>query len=163
MLHVMLPTPVVDTTGFVLDRGVYRTRREFAEASPVSCSIFERCSLRSKKERVGSPVAIAARGVRVPGSGGRLLQKEGRHMRTGNCIRLAACVSLSALVFVLGWGQTTASGQNATAPAGPAATAQPTTVALSDADSAAARTVFFDRCAGCHGTLRKGATGPHIQ
>jgi nitrite reductase (NO-forming)/hydroxylamine reductase len=23
--------------------------------------------------------------------------------------------------------------------------------------------IFFDRCAGCHGVLRKGATGPHLQ
>lgn len=25
-----------------------------------------------------------------------------------------------------------------------------------------AKKLFFDRCAGCHGTLRKGATGPNI-
>ncbi len=25
-----------------------------------------------------------------------------------------------------------------------------------------AKTIFFERCAGCHGTLRKGATGPNI-
>jgi nitrite reductase (NO-forming)/hydroxylamine reductase len=35
-------------------------------------------------------------------------------------------------------------------------------VKLSDADFEATRAVYFDRCAGCHGTLRAGATGPDI-
>lgn len=26
----------------------------------------------------------------------------------------------------------------------------------------AAKSIYFDRCAGCHGVLRKGATGPHL-
>ena len=33
---------------------------------------------------------------------------------------------------------------------------------LSDAEFEAAAGVFFNRCAGCHGTLRAGATGPAI-
>lgn len=36
-------------------------------------------------------------------------------------------------------------------------------IELSDEDFERARTIFFDRCAGCHGTLRAGATGPNIQ
>jgi nitrite reductase (NO-forming)/hydroxylamine reductase len=36
-------------------------------------------------------------------------------------------------------------------------------VELADADFERARGIFFDRCAGCHGTLRAGATGPNIQ
>lgn len=34
---------------------------------------------------------------------------------------------------------------------------------LSTNQFAEARQVYFDRCAGCHGTLRAGATGPNIQ
>jgi nitrite reductase (NO-forming)/hydroxylamine reductase len=34
--------------------------------------------------------------------------------------------------------------------------------ALVDAEFAAAKQIFFERCAGCHGTLRKGATGPAL-
>lgn len=30
---------------------------------------------------------------------------------------------------------------------------------LSEADFENAKTIYFQRCAGCHGTLRKGATG----
>jgi len=33
---------------------------------------------------------------------------------------------------------------------------------LSDADFAWAKQTYFERCAGCHGTLRKGATGPAL-
>ncbi len=33
---------------------------------------------------------------------------------------------------------------------------------LTDEEFAWARQTFFDRCAGCHGTLRKGATGPAL-
>jgi nitrite reductase (NO-forming)/hydroxylamine reductase len=33
---------------------------------------------------------------------------------------------------------------------------------LSDKDSERAEFIYFDRCSGCHGALRKGATGPNI-
>jgi nitrite reductase (NO-forming)/hydroxylamine reductase len=33
---------------------------------------------------------------------------------------------------------------------------------LSDTEFAWAKKVYFERCAGCHGTLRKGATGPAL-
>jgi nitrite reductase (NO-forming)/hydroxylamine reductase len=36
-------------------------------------------------------------------------------------------------------------------------------IELSDEDFARGQQIFFDRCAGCHGTLRAGATGPNIQ
>jgi nitrite reductase (NO-forming)/hydroxylamine reductase len=36
-------------------------------------------------------------------------------------------------------------------------------VELSESQFAQGRQIFFDRCAGCHGTLRAGATGPNIQ
>jgi nitrite reductase (NO-forming)/hydroxylamine reductase len=34
--------------------------------------------------------------------------------------------------------------------------------ALTEEESASAKQIFFERCAGCHGTLRKGATGPAL-
>ena len=40
------------------------------------------------------------------------------------------------------------------------ATAAPS---LSDADFEKAKTIYFQRCAGCHGTLRKGATGKNLE
>jgi nitrite reductase (NO-forming)/hydroxylamine reductase len=36
-------------------------------------------------------------------------------------------------------------------------------VDLNESQFARAGQIFFDRCAGCHGTLRAGATGPNIQ
>ena len=36
-------------------------------------------------------------------------------------------------------------------------------IELSQADFERGQGIFFDRCAGCHGTLRAGATGPNIQ
>ncbi|MES9856334.1 MAG: cytochrome D1 domain-containing protein [Sedimenticola sp.] len=35
--------------------------------------------------------------------------------------------------------------------------------ALSEADFENAKTIYFQRCAGCHGTLRKGATGKNLE
>ena len=37
--------------------------------------------------------------------------------------------------------------------------AKPTGVALSDKDFESSKEIYFQRCAGCHGVLRKGATG----
>lgn len=34
---------------------------------------------------------------------------------------------------------------------------------MSDEGFAKAKQIYFDRCAGCHGTLRKGATGPNLE
>jgi len=34
---------------------------------------------------------------------------------------------------------------------------------LSDEEFTKAKQIYFDRCAGCHGTLRKGATGPNLE
>ena len=36
-------------------------------------------------------------------------------------------------------------------------------IELSEAEWEEGKGIFFDRCAGCHGTLRAGATGPNIQ
>ena len=45
----------------------------------------------------------------------------------------------------------------------PAATAHRTPAVLSAQDFDRTKEIFFNRCAGCHGTLRKGATGPNIE
>jgi nitrite reductase (NO-forming) / hydroxylamine reductase len=52
----------------------------------------------------------------------------------------------------------------AVSPAAPSGAAAGTTagVAMADADYDWAKQVYFERCAGCHGTLRKGATGPAL-
>ena len=34
--------------------------------------------------------------------------------------------------------------------------------AMTDVEWESAQRIYFDRCAGCHGTLRKGATGPQL-
>lgn len=43
-----------------------------------------------------------------------------------------------------------------------ASAAQAAAPSLTDDEMTAASKVYFDRCAGCHGTLRKGATGPNL-
>ncbi|MCW8888580.1 MAG: cytochrome c, partial [Gammaproteobacteria bacterium] len=35
--------------------------------------------------------------------------------------------------------------------------------ALSDAEFDKAKSMYFQRCAGCHGVLRKGATGKNLE
>ncbi|MCB0874259.1 MAG: c-type cytochrome [Actinobacteria bacterium] len=57
------------------------------------------------------------------------------------------------------------SNDSATAPASdtnPAVQPPPADVALADADFQRASDIYFRQCAGCHGTLRAGATGPTL-
>src|SRR5690554_4548997 len=35
--------------------------------------------------------------------------------------------------------------------------------AMTDAEKEAAKQIYFERCAGCHGVLRKGATGKNLE
>ncbi|MBI2149457.1 MAG: c-type cytochrome [Acidobacteria bacterium] len=76
-------------------------------------------------------------------------------MRARIWTKYAAYLLISAIILVQGCGQSSAPTENATTSTTPGA--------LSEADAAAAKEIFFDRCAGCHGTLRKGATGPNIE
>ena len=57
-----------------------------------------------------------------------------------------------ALAVAFGTGISSASAAEALQP-------EPT---LGDAEFKAAQHLYFDRCSGCHGALRKGATGPNI-
>ncbi|MBI5469294.1 MAG: c-type cytochrome [Deltaproteobacteria bacterium] len=43
------------------------------------------------------------------------------------------------------------------------ASAEESVPQLSEEEFAKGKQIFFDRCAGCHGTLRKGATGPNLE
>lgn len=45
----------------------------------------------------------------------------------------------------------------------PAEGAQEEGIVLTEEEFEKAKQVYFDRCAGCHGTLRKGATGPALE
>ena len=49
------------------------------------------------------------------------------------------------------------------APAPAPAAAAPAAPMLSAADKAATGKIYFERCAGCHGMLRKGATGKNLE
>ena len=65
-----------------------------------------------------------------------------KHLLTGTMLGMAAGVVMTF-------------GASATASA-----AQPT---MSEADFEATKTLYFQRCAGCHGVLRKGATGKNLE
>jgi len=62
-------------------------------------------------------------------------------------------ISFGVLLIVLLLAVTACQPQEAEAPQPPE---------LSQEEFAQAKQVFFDRCAGCHGVLRKGATGPAL-
>ena len=43
------------------------------------------------------------------------------------------------------------------------AAAKPTPPKLTEAEFEKSKTIYFQRCAGCHGVLRKGATGKNLE
>jgi nitrite reductase (NO-forming)/hydroxylamine reductase len=70
-------------------------------------------------------------------------------------------VTLAALPFAMSVAFAATAEKAATpAPAAGGVTAAPT---LSAEDKAAAGKTYFERCAGCHGMLRKGATGKNLE
>jgi len=64
-------------------------------------------------------------------------------------LALVSAVGLAAVLWTNG-----ASAQDKGAP--------PAVAPLSEAEFDKAKFIYFDRCAGCHGALRKGATGPEL-
>lgn len=80
---------------------------------------------------------------------------------------LAQALSADELQAIVGYlaalpgGETAQSTEAGVGESG-AAAPQGTEVTLTDEEFAWARQTFFERCAGCHGTLRKGATGPAL-
>jgi nitrite reductase (NO-forming)/hydroxylamine reductase len=67
---------------------------------------------------------------------------------------LSRSVSMAALPLALAGAFGVAFAQQAPAPAAPQMTAD---------EKANAKKIFFERCAGCHGVLRKGATGKNLE
>jgi nitrite reductase (NO-forming)/hydroxylamine reductase len=73
------------------------------------------------------------------------LKGEKKSMNIFKLGKLSAAVALASLL---------------SAPAAMSADAEPS---LSEADFEKAKTLYFQRCAGCHGVLRKGATGKNLE
>ena len=71
-----------------------------------------------------------------------------KHANQGMLSPIKASILSTAIALALGG---IGSAANAAAPE------------LSEADFEKAKTIYFQRCAGCHGTLRKGATGKNLE
>jgi len=88
----------------------------------------------------------------------------------GHIARLAAilCAGVLAVAFV-GCGDSGDEGSNTSStpttstPDTSSTPEPPEGVALEDDEFQAASDIFFKQCAGCHGTLRAGATGPPLE
>ena len=65
---------------------------------------------------------------------------------------LIGLMLMLVVAFVAGGTQAIAAEDGASEP----------TVTLTPEEFEQMRQVYFDRCAGCHGVLRKGATGPNL-
>ena len=68
----------------------------------------------------------------------------------------------AAIGIALMLSSLTATSQTS-APAADAASAAPTAPALTPAEVETGKKIYFERCAGCHGVLRKGATGKNLE
>ena len=71
---------------------------------------------------------------------------------------LIALMLMLVVAFVAGGTQAIAADKEHPA----AEVASETQNVLTPEQFEATRQVYFDRCAGCHGVLRKGATGPNL-
>ncbi len=69
---------------------------------------------------------------------------------------LIGLMLMVVVAFVAGGTQATVEG------AGESEVASETELVLTPEEFEQMRLVYFDRCAGCHGVLRKGATGPNL-
>jgi nitrite reductase (NO-forming)/hydroxylamine reductase len=69
---------------------------------------------------------------------------------------LIGLMLMVVVAFVAGGTQATVEG------AGESEVASETELVLTPEEFEQMRQVYFDRCAGCHGVLRKGATGPNL-
>lgn len=75
---------------------------------------------------------------------------------------LAQTLSEAEIATIVGYLTGLPASEASMGSAGGSAEAQVSEIALNDDDYAWAKQTFFQRCAGCHGTLRKGATGPAL-
>jgi len=85
--------------------------------------------------------------ARAQPAGGR---NSGIHPTHGGALMKAPRLSVSALAFALALGATPALAQQAEQK-------------LLAAEKEQAKKIYFERCAGCHGVLRKGATGKNLE
>jgi nitrite reductase (NO-forming)/hydroxylamine reductase len=70
---------------------------------------------------------------------------------------------LAALPFAMNAAFAAAKAEKKAPAPAPAAAEAPAAPMLSAADKAATGKIYFERCAGCHGMLRKGATGKNLE
>jgi len=70
---------------------------------------------------------------------------------------------LAALPFAISVAFAAPAKKEAAAPVPAPAAAAPAAPTLSAEEKAATGKIFFERCAGCHGMLRKGATGKNLE
>jgi nitrite reductase (NO-forming)/hydroxylamine reductase len=93
-------------------------------------------------------------------------------MRKGSRIGLFAMILTLVAGVTVGGGslafadekksETKKSDAKKPAAAAPAKPALPPAAKITPAEFEEGKQIFFDRCAGCHGVLRKGATGPNL-
>ncbi|GAB1471418.1 nitrite reductase [Chloroflexota bacterium] len=75
---------------------------------------------------------------------------------------LSETLSKDEINMIVGYLASLPDGESIMADSGVTVDTSTADVALSEEDFAWAKQTFFDRCAGCHGTMRKGATGPAL-
>ncbi|HHL43071.1 MAG TPA: c-type cytochrome, partial [Hellea balneolensis] len=79
---------------------------------------------------------------------------------------LASAVFTAVLLGSVGCSPKSADGPQGTTPKAaqttPAAATDGAVPTMTKEEFAKAKGIFFERCAGCHGVLRKGATGPNL-
>ncbi len=75
---------------------------------------------------------------------------------------LADLLTGNEIRTIVGYLDTLPGGESIMADANVTVDTSTADVSLSEDDFAWAKQTFFERCAGCHGTLRKGATGPAL-
>ncbi|MDH5397451.1 MAG: nitrite reductase [Cyclobacteriaceae bacterium] len=74
-------------------------------------------------------------------------------------ILVTACI---AALFFTRCGQKSSNVENTPEPPGATEKAVSDEITLTDAEMERASGIYFNTCAGCHGTTRKGATGPSL-
>ncbi|RMG62435.1 MAG: nitrite reductase [Chloroflexi bacterium] len=106
-------------------------------------------------ESIVSPDAFLA-----PDCGGAPCQKG---LMPGNLANVLTANEINSVVAYLMRGpQEAAAKSEAESAAQPVPVAASESPMLTEAEFAWAKQTYFERCAGCHGTLRKGATGPAL-
>lgn len=80
-------------------------------------------------------------------------------MKRKNVLKQAVAIAGIALMVLFATSGAIGLAQAADAPATDAPAAKLEAPAMTEAEIAQSKQIYFERCAGCHGVLRKGATG----